>query len=179
LALEFDAEKYAQLAMYRSRFDTQQLIPDAELGRMFDELASYLNCRIPPARAMAHYFKEMGNWPTGLVNLAFERARRNWTFSRMPLVGDFQRWIKHEFDDHARLHTDIIRATNCLSLPKRRAEIDGRRAAQIDRLNKTAREKYLAMSRDEREAMFRRYLKPEQAEQMIAVYDAIEAGAVA
>ena len=176
-ALTYDADEYAQATSLLARFEHQPKIPDIDIGRLIDELSAYLNCKVPTPRALAHYYKEMSTWPAPIVELAFERARRNWTFSKLPLIGDFARWVADELKDRNELYTGLKIATGRLRIPRRRALEEDKRASQSSAKTAQANKWLLDMPRPERVETIQRHLSAENAARLIKILDDIEAAA--
>ena len=174
-ALTFEPERYDALVRYNNRFKFQAGIQDTDLGQMIDELSAYLNCKVPTPRALAHYFKEMSAWPAPIVQLAFERARRNWTFTKLPLIGDFKRWVAAEMLDRDTAYNEIRGAIGRLALPRRQAADAAKREARSQAISRKADEHWLSVSREDRVKAFQKYLSPENAARAIQHYDAIAA----
>jgi len=166
-ALTYDEDAYGRLQTYRNRFRAQVTIADTDLGRMFDELCVYLDCKPPAPKAMAHYFKEMTTWPQALVVLAFERARRNWTYKKLPLIADFLRWIKDEQAERDELYIAVASAYGRLRIPRRRAVEEAERAAIRAKQSAAADAWLLSLDPAERDEKIRKHLSADIAQRLI------------
>lgn len=174
-SLVYEPEKYDRLRQIANRLETQPTIPDTTLGKMIDELAEYLNCAVPTPRALSHYYKEMGQWPEALVERAFTQARTNWTFKKFPLIADFTRWVSDEKKERDQIVTQVKISLSKLAIPRLKEKDEARRQAAAEAKTREHNARMIAMPKEERDDMLRRYSSPEHAEELIAHYDALAA----
>lgn len=170
LADLYTPEVHARAVTLCNRFETQPKISDTALAGLLDELCEYLDASAPSPRAAAVYFKEMCEWPEQAVYDAFEKAKQNWRFKKLPLIADFKRWVQWDLAERSEAQLEATYTKRRLDFAKkvhaRKVETDARRAKK----SAAAHARLAEMDPIEREEAVRKTCPPDVADRILSKF---------